>query len=144
MSNFEIWWKSYKGFRKKNKAKCQKKFEAYPVETQRIIWVDTQERLAHWHDWQDETFIHAPEVYLNQEFWECPVEKLKRKQSFIRETSMFTPKLDGSFIASECGKEALAGLRALMGKTHLEHEEQTEAELQARKRVLAEQSESLR
>lgn len=69
---FEIWWKSYPGNRKYNKASCRKKFEKHDIEIQRAIYKDTQDRLAH-QDWQDVQHIPAPEVYLNQQRWESPI-----------------------------------------------------------------------
>lgn len=70
---FACWWDIYPGKRKYNKKKCRKKFEALPLVTQREIYKDTKKRREFHKDWQNEDFICAPEVYLNQERWESPI-----------------------------------------------------------------------
>lgn len=152
---FSIWWKSYPGLRKKDKKKCQKLFEAYPDEVQRIIWVDTQERKRDWHDWQDEQYICAPIVYLRAEYWETPVEKCKTKKQFARDTTneKVNPMQEKQgldrleqMVAQKPYRDAVDALKqmyALLGKSRLIAPEQTEETLQERKRELSQQSEDL-
>jgi len=86
MTPFELWWKLYPGNRKKDKRMCRDKFNSFCEDEdelllyQRMVYKDTLNRMKHWKDWEDEAFIHAPVVYLNQKMWEDPVRKQKFKE----------------------------------------------------------------
>ena len=70
---FDHWWSIYPSTRKKAKARCQEKFNAYDLDTQRHIYLHTKWCLRNHPDWRlegsDRPYACAPEVYLNQQWW---------------------------------------------------------------------------
>lgn len=95
MEPFDHWWALYlkHSARTPDKRTARKKFNAYDLATQRIIFKDTVDRIKHYPDWQEEDgtkarkriYMNAPCVYLNQKMWETPVEKSKLI-NYVRDT----------------------------------------------------------
>jgi len=86
MTPFDHFWELYPGNRKKNKKGCEAKFNKLDLDTQKIVYKDVQERIKHYPDWQTVAHICAPEVYLNQKWWESPLE-IKKQADSVRDTT---------------------------------------------------------
>ena len=92
---FSEFWKLYSEHcpRMDKKSKCEKKFNQYPIETQRAIYKDIKTRLKHYDDWKEvnergkRKFMRGPYVYLNAEMWECPIDVKGERQGYVRDTT---------------------------------------------------------
>lgn len=76
MSPFDCWWKIYPNkphARKSHKEKkCRPLFDSFDLETQRLIYQDTKQRIR--SDSWLKGFYCAPLVYLRAEPWLDPIE----------------------------------------------------------------------
>lgn len=91
---FDCWWSLYSKYcpRMDKKAKCEKRFNKYGLEKQRLIYQDTLDRVKYYEGWQTlsakgkREFMKGPHPYLCDETWECPVDK-KAAAGNVRDTT---------------------------------------------------------
>lgn len=113
---FGHWWSLYGDHcpRMADRRKCKAIFDKQDLETQRLIYEDTRDRLKHYEDWQalndrgKRKFMRMPLVYLRAAMWECPVDK-KRAQGNVRDTTKET-------VRPEQDRAGLEHLRAMLLK----------------------------